>query len=90
MTKTTSKKTSGSVIGTADDVTDVVLAAMDGAPNARLREIASSFVRHMHAFAREQPGGFAFAHADRTGQADHKRLIAAHAAPVPARPAAPA
>jgi len=37
MTKTTSKKTSGSVIGTADDVTDVVLAAMDGAPNARLR-----------------------------------------------------
>jgi catechol 1,2-dioxygenase len=53
MTKTTSKKTSGSVIGTADDVTDVVLAAMDGAPNARLREIASSFVRHMHAFARE-------------------------------------
>jgi catechol 1,2-dioxygenase len=34
-------------------VTDVVVEAMAQAPDARLREIAASFVRHMHAFARE-------------------------------------
>ncbi len=34
-------------------VTAVVLDAMKRAPNARLREIVASFVRHMHAFARE-------------------------------------
>jgi catechol 1,2-dioxygenase len=34
-------------------VTDVVLDAMKRAPNARLREVMASFVRHMHAFARE-------------------------------------
>ncbi len=47
------KETGGSIIETADDVTRAVLAAMDGAPNARLREIAVAFIRHMHAFARE-------------------------------------
>jgi len=41
------------IIGSADDVTSVVLAAMQDAPNARLRELADAFVRHMHAFARE-------------------------------------
>ena len=43
----------GSIINTEQDVTPVVLAAMAQAPNARLREIAAAFVRHMHAFARE-------------------------------------
>ncbi len=41
------------VIESADGVTDVVLAAMAGAPNARLREVMAAFVRHLHAFARE-------------------------------------
>jgi catechol 1,2-dioxygenase len=43
----------GRVIATSDDVTPAVLDAMAQAPNERLREIAASFVRHMHAFARE-------------------------------------
>jgi catechol 1,2-dioxygenase len=34
-------------------VTDVVLDAMSRAPNARLREVMESLVRHLHAFARE-------------------------------------
>jgi protocatechuate 3,4-dioxygenase beta subunit len=34
-------------------VTEVVVGAMSDAPDTRLREIAASFVRHMHAFARE-------------------------------------
>ena len=41
------------VIESADSVTEVVLAAMAGAPNARLREVMAAFVRHLHAFARE-------------------------------------
>jgi catechol 1,2-dioxygenase len=41
------------IIETPDDVTPVVLAAMARAPNARLREIMDSLVRHLHAFARE-------------------------------------
>jgi protocatechuate 3,4-dioxygenase beta subunit len=41
------------IIETQDSVTDVVLAAMNQASNARLREIMDSFVRHLHAFARE-------------------------------------
>jgi protocatechuate 3,4-dioxygenase beta subunit len=41
------------IIENAEGVTDVVLAAMAGAPNARLREVMASFVRHLHAFARE-------------------------------------
>jgi protocatechuate 3,4-dioxygenase beta subunit len=34
-------------------LTDIVVAAMSQAPNARLREVMESFVRHMHSFARE-------------------------------------
>jgi len=34
-------------------LTDVVVDAMSGAPDARLREVMAAFVRHMHAFARE-------------------------------------
>jgi protocatechuate 3,4-dioxygenase beta subunit len=41
------------IIGSADEVTPVVLAAMQDTPNSRLREVAAAFVRHMHAFARE-------------------------------------
>ncbi|WP_441473790.1 dioxygenase family protein [Bosea sp. RAF48] len=41
------------IIETQDAVTPVVLDAMSRAPNARLREVMASFVRHMHAFARE-------------------------------------
>jgi len=41
------------IIETQDAVTPVVLDAMSGASSARLREVMASFVRHMHAFARE-------------------------------------
>jgi catechol 1,2-dioxygenase len=41
------------IIENADGVTDVVLAAMAGAPNPRLREVMVAFVRHLHAFVRE-------------------------------------
>ena len=41
------------IIENADGVTDVVLAAMAGAPDPRLREVMAAFVRHLHAFARE-------------------------------------
>src|SRR5215469_4651140 len=41
------------VIEDVDSVTDVVLRAMSGAANARLREVTESFIRHLHAFARE-------------------------------------
>ncbi len=41
------------IIEDADGVTDVVLAAMAGAPNPRLRQVMAAFVRHLHAFARE-------------------------------------
>jgi protocatechuate 3,4-dioxygenase beta subunit len=41
------------IIESVDDVTDVVLAAMAGAPNPRLRMVMAAFVRHLHAFARE-------------------------------------
>ena len=41
------------VIDSAEGVTDVVLRAMAGAPNDRLREVMAAFVRHLHAFARE-------------------------------------
>lgn len=34
-------------------ITDIVIAAMAGADNERLRQVAEAFVRHMHAFARE-------------------------------------
>lgn len=41
------------IIEKTDDVTDIVLRAISGAPNARLREVMAAFVRHLHAFARE-------------------------------------
>lgn len=34
-------------------LTDIVVGAMSGATDARLREVTAAFVRHMHAFARE-------------------------------------
>jgi catechol 1,2-dioxygenase len=49
--KTTSFQ--GGIIETQSDVTPIVLAAMAQTPNERLRQIAESFVRHLHAFARE-------------------------------------
>jgi protocatechuate 3,4-dioxygenase beta subunit len=42
-----------SVIADQGSVTPVVLAAMEGAENPRLREVMAAFVRHMHDFARE-------------------------------------
>ena len=41
------------IITRQQDVTEVVLEAMNGAPNPRLREVMGSFVRHLHDFARE-------------------------------------
>jgi len=41
------------IINDEKDVTPAVLKAMEGAPSARVREVAESFVRHMHAFAQE-------------------------------------
>ena len=41
------------IIDRQDQVTEAVLRAMAGAPDARLREIMESLVRHLHAFARE-------------------------------------
>src|SRR5262245_57200123 len=41
------------IIEDAGAVTDVVRGAMADATNPRVREIMDSFVRHMHAFARE-------------------------------------
>jgi catechol 1,2-dioxygenase len=43
----------GSIIQAQSDVTPTVVAAMAHTPDQRLREIAESFVRHLHAFARE-------------------------------------
>ena len=43
----------GAIVEDERSLTQVVLAAMDGTPNPRLREIMNAFVRHMHAFARE-------------------------------------
>lgn len=47
------RKAQGNIIDKQEDVTAVVLAAMAQTPDSRLREVAASFVRHMHAFARE-------------------------------------
>lgn len=41
------------IITRQQDVTEAVLAAMNGAPNPRLREVMTSFIRHLHTFARE-------------------------------------
>src|SRR6516162_10978547 len=53
MEASTATKFTGRIIESSDDVTPAVLEAMAQADNPRLREIAASFVRHMHAFARE-------------------------------------
>lgn len=37
----------------ADEITAAVLASFDACPDPRLRELAQSLVRHLHAFARE-------------------------------------
>ena len=64
------------IIETADDVTPVVLAAMAGAPNPRLRAIMESLVRHLHAFTREvrlteDEYDVAIGFLNRIGQATH-------------------
>jgi protocatechuate 3,4-dioxygenase beta subunit len=41
------------IIEKTDDVTQIVLRAMAGASNVRLREVMGAFVRHLHAFTRE-------------------------------------
>jgi catechol 1,2-dioxygenase len=53
MEASTATKFTGRIIESSDDVTSAVLEAMAQADNPRLGEIAASFVRHMHAFARE-------------------------------------
>jgi protocatechuate 3,4-dioxygenase beta subunit len=53
MEASTATKFTGRIIESSDDVTSAVLEAMAQTDNPRLREIAASFVRHMHAFARE-------------------------------------
>jgi hypothetical protein len=53
MEASTVKKYTGHIIESSDDVTPAVLEAMAQANNPRLCEIATSFVHHMHAFARE-------------------------------------
>jgi protocatechuate 3,4-dioxygenase beta subunit len=41
------------IIESLEDVTPIVLRAMSGASNARLKTIMEAFVQHIHAFARE-------------------------------------
>ena len=41
------------LIETENDVTPAVLEAMKNAPDARVKQIADAFVKHMHAFAKE-------------------------------------
>jgi len=41
------------IIETEKDVTKAVLSELERTPNARVKEILSAFVRHLHAFARE-------------------------------------
>src|SRR5246500_3848976 len=53
MEASTATRFTGRIIESSDDVTPAVLDAMAQADNPRLREIAASFVRHMHEFARE-------------------------------------
>lgn len=50
---TDGKDLSHAPIRMQQDVTPVVVRAMSQGPDARLREIATAFVRHMHEFARE-------------------------------------
>lgn len=65
-----------SIITNERSVTDVVIAAMAGAENERLRQVAEAFVRHMHAFAREvrlteQEFDVGIEFLNRIGQASH-------------------
>ncbi len=46
-------QSAGGIIESADDATPVVLRAMQGADDVRLRELAGALVKHLHAFARE-------------------------------------
>jgi catechol 1,2-dioxygenase len=64
------------IIEGPDDVTPVVLAAMAGTPNPRLREIMDSLIRHLHAFTREvklteDEYDIAISFLNRIGQATH-------------------
>jgi protocatechuate 3,4-dioxygenase beta subunit len=64
------------IIDDQSQVTDVVVSAMSRAPNLRLRQITESFVRHMHAFAREvkpteEEFGQGIEFLNRIGQATH-------------------
>ena len=66
------------IIGHEADVTGIVLAAMNQADSPRLREIAASFVQHMHAFARdvrltEQEYDVGIEFLNRIGQATNDR-----------------
>lgn len=47
------KPPSYGIIEHVDGITDIVLRAMAGAPNPRLRTVMAAFVRHLHAFAHE-------------------------------------
>jgi catechol 1,2-dioxygenase len=47
------RSTHSSIIDGEEMLTNAVLAAMAATPNDRLRTVMESFVRHMHAFARE-------------------------------------
>ena len=38
---------------TEDDLTDEVVSRLEATPDARLLEVLSSLVRHLHAFAKE-------------------------------------
>lgn len=53
MTEAAKRQIPHGIIDTVDDVTPVVLRAMSGATDARLRTVMEAFVRHLHAFARE-------------------------------------
>lgn len=53
MKETAEGRSPTGIIDSVEDVTPVVLRAMSKAPSARLRTVMESFVRHMHAFARE-------------------------------------
>ena len=66
------------IIGHEADVTGIVLTAMNQADSPRLREIAASFVQHMHAFARdvrltEQEYDVGIEFLNRIGQATNDR-----------------
>jgi catechol 1,2-dioxygenase len=64
------------VIEDESQLTDAVVAAMAGTPDARLREIVAALVRHLHAFAREvrlteEEFGIGIDFLNRIGKASH-------------------